>query len=128
MNRPESLKKCLASLAAQSVPPMEVIIVHAGSDERLGERLARDYRAAPFVVRYERSRPSLVLQRNLGIDRSSGTVVFFLDDDVVLEPEYVERVLEAYQADTFGEVGGVQGSITNPPRLPWGSGWLRRLF
>ncbi len=128
MNRPESLKKCLDSLASQTVPPTEVIIVHAGWDERLGERLARDYHTAPFALRYVRSRPSLVLQRNLGIERSSGAVVFFLDDDVVLEPEYVERVLDVYLADTAEDVGGVQGSITNALGLRWGTAWLRRLF
>lgn len=128
MNRPDALNKCLGSLASQTVPPTEVIIVHAGTDGRLREKLLRDFPTAPFTIRYVRSRPSLVLQRNLGFDHSVGDVVFFLDDDVVLEPLYLECVLAVYRADEAGEIGGVQGSMVNVPPAVSGSGWLRRLF
>ncbi len=128
MNRPEALRACLESLAAQTVPPTEVVLVHAGSEERLGERLGQDFAGAPFALHYVRSRPSLVHQRNLGIERSRGEVVFFFDDDVVLEPDYLECVIAAYAADASGHVAGVQGSITNAPSLPKGGLWVRRIF
>lgn len=128
MNRPDALQKCLRSLDAQMLPPNEVILVHAGADQQLGERLAQEWAGARFQLRYVRSRPSLVLQRNLGIQQARGDVVFFLDDDVVLEPDYLKQVMAAYTADARGEIGGVQGSITNPPENPWGSRLLRGLF
>ena len=128
MNRPEALARCLASLAAQTIPVGEVVVVHAGSDEHLAETLRRIFAAAPFELKYLRSQPSLVLQRNLGITHSVGDVVFLLDDDVVLERHYVERILEVYGADVTGRIGGVQGSITNTADPVWAGRWLRRLF
>jgi len=128
MDRPESLDRCLASLAAQSAPPAEVIVVHAGADTGLEGDLRRRYADAPFTLMYLRAQPSLVRQRNLGFSRSSGDVVFFLDDDVVLSPDYCEKVLSEYRADDRRRIGGVQGSLSNPPRAVAGSGWLRRVF
>ncbi len=127
-DRPDSLRKCLQSLAAQVLAPTEVIVVDSGSDQRLGDALQREGAGAPYALRYLRSEPSMVLQRNLGIRYACGDIVFFFDDDVVLEPEYVRQVVAAYAADPGGEIGGVQGSITNPPVLPRGSRWIRRLF
>ncbi len=128
MNRPVTLRKCLGSLAAQTVVPGEVVVVHAGTDEQLGAELQREYAAAPFALKYVRTQPSLVRQRMLGIANGTGEVVFFLDDDVVLEPAYCERILAVYAADAAGEIGGVQGSITYVPPLVRGSPLLRRVF
>jgi glycosyltransferase involved in cell wall biosynthesis len=127
-NRPDGLQTCLRSLAEQTMPPTELIIVDAGSDGRLADRLATEFGQAPFSLRYLHTTPSLVLQRNIGIEQCTGEVVFFFDDDVVLEADYLERVLAVYQQDVNADLGGVQGSITNAPRTQWGAGWLRRLF
>jgi GT2 family glycosyltransferase len=43
------------------------------------------------------------------MDRATGDIWIFLDDDVILEPQYVEEILLAYSP----EVTGVSGIITN---------------
>ena len=43
------------------------------------------------------------------MDRATGNIWLFLDDDVILEPEYVEEIVLAYSPD----VAGVSGIITN---------------
>jgi GT2 family glycosyltransferase len=47
--------------------------------------------------------------RNHAMDLATGDLWLFLDDDVILEPQYVEEIVRAYTPD----VTGVSGIITN---------------
>jgi GT2 family glycosyltransferase len=111
-DREEDLRKALRSIATQSILPDEVVVVDSGKDEELVNRLTMEI---PPKIRfcYVRSDPGLTLQRNIGIKNSTGDVLMFIDDDVVLEPEYVESVLTAFAQDKDGIIGAVQGRITN---------------
>lgn len=125
--REEDLRKALRSIAAQTRLPDEVVIVDSGQDEELGSRLAGE---VPSQVRfcYVRSIPGLTVQRNTGIRNSTGDVLMFIDDDVVLEPGYVEAVLTAFSQDKDGVIGAVQGRITNAePHLTGKQPVLRRI-
>jgi cellulose synthase/poly-beta-1,6-N-acetylglucosamine synthase-like glycosyltransferase len=52
---------------------------------------------------------SLVTQRWQGIGAAAGDVILFLDDDVVLERDYISEVVRVFEEDTSGEIGGVGG-------------------
>ena len=120
-NRPESLRRCLESIAAQSSRPLEVLIVDDGA-------LDRDAALAPLdgtgiAARYfnKSHTPGLTKSRNLGIRESRGDVVMFLDDDVVLDPGYVEAVVRVYERHP--EAAGVGGRLLGG--LP---AWPKRVF
>jgi glycosyltransferase involved in cell wall biosynthesis len=122
-NRPASLLRCIASLATQTRRPDELAIVDASSP-RLPARLRRRVRKRMrgTSVRWLSSEPGLPRQRNLGIDRTSGSVVVFLDDDVVLEPGYLGAVATIYEDDVYGAIGGVGGAQVpdpTPHEPPW---------
>jgi GT2 family glycosyltransferase len=51
------------------------------------------------------------LQRNIGIDIAGSDVVYFFDDDVVLEPQYIKEMQRVFAGHTK-YVGG-SGAITN---------------
>jgi GT2 family glycosyltransferase len=74
----------------------------------------------------------LTVQRNVGIDRSSGDPVFFIDDDVWLEPDCHEEILAEYErwdsAPGGREVGGIRAAPVRPARPPWFSILFRKLF
>jgi GT2 family glycosyltransferase len=114
-NRPDYLRDAVRSLVAQTVLPKELCIVDS-SDEALtrgeieelcaGVRLPLDYvHPAPR---------GLTVQRNLGIDRTTGDPVFFIDDDVWMAPDVHQEVLAEY--GRWGpELGGVRGIWMRPP-------------
>ncbi len=129
-NRPRDLEVCLASVLRQTVLPDEVLVVDDGCLEAVP--LAADYRRAGVDLRYFRKQtPGLTASRNLGIDNARGSIVFFLDDDVELFDDFVERICEEFHADRAGRVGGVGGRIVNLPAVRGGRRllhYLERLF
>jgi len=111
-NRPEDLRTTLESVVCQSNRPIEVIVVDDSSDSRTQELFCRmsEMFAAQFVeLKYLRGGNirSLPCARNIGVDASGGDIVVFLDDDVTLEPNYIEEVLNAYSLHPSAK--GVQG-------------------
>ena len=118
-NRPEELEDCLRSLARQTVPPDELLVVDDGNLSRIP---AGDLcRQAGVECRHiHKKEPGLTESRNVGVERSGGEIVFFFDDDVVLFPDYIEKVLALYAEDDSGDLGGVGGFIVNtkPLTLP----------
>ncbi len=129
-NRPGGLRRCLASLMRQTVPPQEVIIVDAsdtGEASRV-EQVVQKAAAGRSNMRLIRTEPGLPRQRNRGAEAAQSEIVCFLDDDVVLFPNYHEEILRVYRQFPGQNLGGVQGTIANrPPTTGWVA-LLRLLF
>jgi GT2 family glycosyltransferase len=127
-NRPEELVQTVRSLVGQTVLPSELCIVDS-SEETLA-RAAIEELCRESGVRLDYVHPAprgLTVQRNVGIDRTIGDPVFFIDDDVWMEPDCHEEVLAEY--DRWGpELGGVRASPTHPARPGKVSLLLRKLF
>lgn len=54
---------------------------------------------------------SISAARNLGAAKSAGEIVFFIDDDVILDNKYVEEILKTYEERPMAK--GVQGYIVS---------------
>lgn len=120
------MRAFLDSLRAQTVLPRELVVVDAG--DPVEALLRASLEGSGIQLLYSRSQPGTSLQRNVGIDLASGEFLFFLDDDMVLEPDYIERSLEAFEHPMQPPVGGVMGSQINvPPDSPLIRG-VYRLF
>lgn len=101
LNRPQELKRLLDSFVAQTVRPDEIIVVNQGE-------FLPDYQS---VKQCQVDFKSLTKARNFGVKQSVGDIVCFLDDDVVLDKEYVKNILNFFTIHP--EALGVQGLITN---------------
>jgi GT2 family glycosyltransferase len=113
-NRPEELSNCIESLLRQTIKPDEIIVIDDGNLETPPLREACE--AAGIVYRYhKKDTPGLTASRNVGIAMASHEIIMFLDDDVVLDPGYIEAILRVYEADPQQEIGGVGGQIMNWP-------------
>jgi glycosyltransferase involved in cell wall biosynthesis len=94
----------------QTKKPRELIVVDQSSSDALGHTIA-GLGNSGFPIRYlwKPELAGLTEARNYGFDESSGSIVLFLDDDVVLSDCYLEKILEIYAADADCSVGGVGG-------------------
>lgn len=84
---------CLESIAAQTYPTLEVILVDDGATDDTGEILRRfaTGRAGWCVHSKPNGGPSSA--RNAGIELASGEWLMFVDGDDVLDPQAVEKLL-----------------------------------
>ncbi len=111
MNRAADLKKALDSLMIQTRPPYEIIIVDQSTNNESKIVVSETKLAnpqCPSRFRYfEQEEKSLVKARNRGLSLVEGDIVSFLDDDIVLYPDYFEKVVACFEADSaLGAVSG----------------------
>ncbi|MDI6807400.1 MAG: glycosyltransferase family 2 protein [Candidatus Eisenbacteria bacterium] len=128
-NRPEELKRCLASIAKQTRLPDEAIVVDSSDGAPFEQELKTDFPDPGFRLVFLRSKPGLSLQKRVGIEKATGDVIFFFDDDVVLEDGFILSLLGVFEQDERGEIAGGMGTITNlPPRRRGLRSLLRKAF
>ncbi len=104
------IEACLASVFGQSCPPLEVVVVDNASGDGTREWL-RELAARSATVRLIESAENLGFARghNLAIRESAGDYVCLLNQDVVLDPEFLRTTAAVLDAD--GTVGGVQAKV-----------------
>lgn len=108
----ETFRSCLASVAASSPPPGEVIVVVDG-DAPACAALAT---AAGAKVLATPGGAGPAVARNQGVREAAGDVVLFLDADVVAPPDLVGRVARLFVEDPG--LDGVFGSYDAHPAAP----------
>jgi heptose III glucuronosyltransferase len=88
------LERCLASIEAQEMTGIEVVLVDDGSSDNslsiLSSRAAR-FPGQMHVVHGKNNGVSVA--RNIGLKRSTGKYVAFVDADDCFEPDYYRRLL-----------------------------------
>ncbi len=109
--RPESLLRCIKSIASQSRLPNEIVVVDATDkhNRELEKKLISECKNISLI--YLNTSSGINYQRNIGARRSSGEILIYLDDDVVLDIDYIKFMLEIFETDPI--VGGVTGKINN---------------
>lgn len=110
-NRAGSLRRLLESLHAAEFPDSvraEVLIVDNGSTDGTEEMLlCEQVEPRKFVLRLlEEGRQGKARALNLGLSAANGDIFFVIDDDVVVDPQWLVRHLECYQATAFDAIQG----------------------
>lgn len=122
--RPMDIAETVRSIFAQSVLPDELIVVDQSPDAEIGGRLRAEVQQAADPERcgrillhlHDPSISGLSAARNRAIELAKGDVWLFLDDDVLLEPGYIENILDVYRR--YPTADGVSGVFTNYPPPP----------
>lgn len=126
-NRSDVILDCLKSLTFQSLLPLEVIIVDASNDWSEHTNLYRRELKQIFLV-HEPSPEGLTMQRNRGVRLSQGNIILFLDDDVVLDENYISEIAAVFMHDPDNSIGGVVGEICNDPYERGWRAWKNKLW
>jgi len=116
-NRESDLKKCINSILSQTVIPDEVIVIDDGELKEI-PLYERCTQRGINLVYIKKNKHGVVFSRNIGVEKAKGDIIFLLEDDVVLFPDYIEEILKVYQLyESQGvNIGGVGGIIANPPQ------------
>jgi GT2 family glycosyltransferase len=98
-NREDYLRKALASLAAQSLPPaaFEVLVVDNASTDGTARAAEEAAARAPNVRYLRENRLGLSYARNAGADAARAPYLAYLDDDARAAPDWLERLLHVFE-------------------------------
>ena len=129
LHRPGDLARCLESITRLRRGFDEIIIVDQGDPETT-QRIVADC-AHPNIAVHHQTVRSLTRARNLGVEKSTGALVFFVDDDTALDERYVEAAVDYFAEHP--DVVGLTGHLDEgPPRgsLLWWrcKRWVGRLL
>jgi GT2 family glycosyltransferase len=102
------LSRCLAGL--QSRPATARVIVVGDGAPRETEALAKRY-GCDFVGQHVARGPAAA--RNVGVAAASGSIVVFVDSDVVVAPTAIQQLLDRLETDP--ELGAVFGAYDETP-------------
>jgi glycosyltransferase involved in cell wall biosynthesis len=97
VRRPQRLRECLQSLAAQTYREFELVLVDMSEDSMTS--IVGEMRARLPIVRHLRlkracSRPVAL---NRGIESASGRFVTILDDDNLWEPDHLVNIVDNFE-------------------------------
>ncbi len=122
-DRWDDLVEAVASVDRQTLPALETIVVIDHNPAML-ERVRRELSGVVAVENVEQR--GLSGARNGGIAAASGEVIAFLDDDALAEPDWLERLAEAYEDRRVIGVGGAVDALwlegrpkTFPEEFDW---------
>jgi glycosyltransferase involved in cell wall biosynthesis len=112
--RPEMVSRLLGNLLTQTRPPDEILVVDASPDTETAAVVDHWKGACGSVRLWRQQSPmGLTLQRNVGIDNTTGDLICMLDDDVLLEPDCLQVMEEFMNSPEGAKFGGVGAYITN---------------
>ena len=115
-DRFDDLSDAVESARAQTLPPLEVIVV-SDHNRELADRVRNALR--DVIVVENREQRGLSGARNTGVAAARGDVIAFLDDDAVAAPDWLERLIDAYRDDAVVGVGGAVESRWVSGRPTW---------
>lgn len=93
-NEQEHISNCLISIKQQSYKNIEILVIDNNSEDKTKE-IAKRYTKNIFNLGPERSS-----QRNAGVQKAKGEYIIYLDADMRLEPELIEKAMKQIQAES----------------------------
>jgi glycosyltransferase involved in cell wall biosynthesis len=119
----DDLRRAAESVAGQTLPALETIVVIDGNDELLA-RVSTEMQGVTVLA--NEHRPGLSGGRQTGGEYASGEVLAFLDDDAVADADWLIEMAPAYEdLDVLGVGGFVEPLWRDgapawfPPEFNW---------
>ena len=120
-DRIQDIARCLESILIQTILPDEVIIVDSSDTEELKSTFNSFDNLNIGYVHIEvdkKFKGSQQIAMNVGLDNSDGDILIFLDDDVILDKNYIENIVRVFENDAEGKIGGVTGEVVVEENSP----------
>jgi GT2 family glycosyltransferase len=137
-DRPDSLMVTLRTLAALQYRPFEIVVVDNAPSSDATKLATEAEFGGDSRVRYVREpRPGLSYARNRGLAEAAADVVAFTDDDVRVDPWWLNGLVRGF--DAASDVACVTGFVATAEignvaqlyfdlRVDWGTLFDRRIF
>lgn len=122
-NRARTLRAALGSIAASQVPrgvDWEVLVIDNNSRDKTRELVEEYCVRFPQVFRYIfEARQGKSYALNTGLREASGDVIAFMDDDVSVDPTWLQNLTEPLQGGAYMGAGGMICAPKEVMLPPW---------
>ena len=118
-NRKKDIEECLDSILRQTILPTEILVIDDGElpnefintfrKKSEGQRIDFIYYQKDHLKERQGSSES----RNVGITIAKYPIVFILDDDVVLDNNFFEKIVDVWNKNNDKKLIGVAGIVKN---------------
>ncbi len=119
--RIDDIRELLGSITTQTFTDIETIFIIERSEELLNR--VNDYIKQKNMTRvqvvFSKDKLGLSGARNLGITKASGEIIAFIDDDVVLFPNWAEEMVKAYHDESIIGVTGPGLPMWEEKKMSW---------
>lgn len=120
------LRETLATLVAQDYPAdrFEIVVVDNNSPDET-KAVVAEFAAAKKAPRHVlETRQGANFARNRGVNESTGEILVFGDDDILVRPNWLREMVAPFVADSAGRIASVGGEVV--PVFPEGCpDWVR---
>ena len=96
-NSQKYIQKCIESLCMQSYKKIEIICIDDGSKDQSLTLLQEKAKADSRILIFQEENLGAASARNFGIEKAQGDFLLFVDSDDYLDPDYIEKLVEAAQ-------------------------------
>ncbi len=104
------IDQCVHSLLAQEgVANVQIVVVDSSADGT-AERLRRDFPTIDVIGLVQQTHQSIA--RNIGIAQTQAPFIAITDQDCLVPPDWLARLLARHQEDDYAVVGGSIGNGT----------------
>lgn len=113
-NRLHDLEECIDSILIQTVKPGEIILVDASDTHESMEMVKRTLSGKDIKLTYHRQpvisgKIRKTAAWNRVVKTALGDIIIFLDDDIILDKDYIYYILKAYHENVDSSVVGIMG-------------------
>ena len=93
-NNEKYIEKCIHSVLNQTFGELEIIAVNDGSTDESGKILKNLEREDVRIILLEQNNQGVAAARNLGVKKSTGKYITFVDGDDYLKNDYIEKMYD----------------------------------
>lgn len=103
-NREDKIGNAVRNVLASTYPHFDLTIIDQSTSDAT-ERAIRDVAGDDERVRYVHiDRPGLSGAYNQGIARTTGEILAFTDDDCLVPPDWLSRIVDAFESEPDGDL------------------------
>ncbi|MCK4340013.1 MAG: glycosyltransferase family 2 protein, partial [Candidatus Cloacimonetes bacterium] len=116
-NADKTLPTCLKSILKQNYPTkkVEIIVINDGSTDKTITFLRSLTLSERFKVIHHSENCGLAAARNTGIKNAKGDILIFLDSDMEVEEDFIEKHVSSHgKSGVIGVLGSILPDIENP--------------
>lgn len=111
-NGRQYVENCLNSVLRQTYPHIEILVIDNASTDGTVNYL-KQFEAPNLRVIFNQRNLGFAAGHNQGIKESQGEFILCLNQDVILDKDFIKRAVEILEKD--GKVAAVQGKILRMP-------------